>query len=62
MILFLSIFAYLTIVVYPVEYKIGMIAQRYCCAWHSMDIIGGAWNIALDHLREDKVVDGVNFR
>ena len=47
---------------YFVEYKIGMIVQQKCCAWHSMDIIGGALNIAIDHLERDRVVDGVSFR
>ena len=47
---------------YFVEYKIGMIVQQKCCAWHSMDIIGGALNIALDHLERDRVIENVTFR
>ena len=47
---------------YFTEYKIGMIVQQKCCAWHSMDIIGGALNIALDHLERDRVIENVTFR
>ena len=46
----------------PVEYKIGMIVQKECCAWHAMYKVGGAINIALDQLREDHVIDNVTFR
>ena len=44
------------------QYKIGMIVEKECCSWSSMYIIGGAMNIALEQLREDNVVDDVDFR
>ena len=47
---------------YCVEYKIGMIVQQKCCAWDSMDIIGGALNIALDYLENDGAIENVTFR
>ena len=44
------------------EYKIGMLVQTECCHWTSMYRVGGAINIAMDHLREDQVIHDANFR
>ena len=44
------------------EYKIGMLVQTECCHWTSMYRVGGAINIAIDHLREDQVINDANFR
>ena len=44
------------------EFKIGMLVQTECCHWTSMYRIGGAINIAMDHLREDQVINDANFR
>ena len=49
----------------PTEYKIGMIVQTKCAwwtYWESMCRIGGAMNIAMDHLATDQVTADVNFR
>lgn len=44
------------------DYIIGILARKNCCQWDSISRIGGAMNIAIDHLRKDHVVDGANFR
>ena len=64
MIFLTKVFIFLTVVsgLYCVEYKIGMIVQQKCCSWDSMDIIGGALNIALDYLENDGVIENVTFR
>ena len=45
-----------------VEYKIGMIVARNCCHWTGLYRVGGAMNIAMDHLRNNNIVNGVDFR
>ena len=45
-----------------VEYKIGMIVERHCCHWSALYRSGGAVNIAMDHLRANHILDGVDFR
>ena len=45
-----------------VEYKIGMIVARNCCHRTSLYRTGGAVNIAMDHLRANNIVNGVDFR
>ena len=45
-----------------VEYKIGMIVARKCCHRTSLYRTGGAVNIAMDHLRANNIVNGVDFR
>ena len=64
MTILMKILIFLTFVpqLYCMEYKIGMIVRQKCCSWQSMNIIGGAVNIALDHLENDGAIENVTFR
>ena len=43
-------------------YTIGLLARIGCCNWDGSFKVGGAINIAMDQLREDRIMDGFVFR